>query len=306
METANKNTKSESKNILKESSSKISGKEITEQKVNEVNEVNEKVNKVNEVNEKVNKVNEVNEKVKDDSETKEKVEIDDKVYIDAFQAIKDFVNELWEIYNSNKPSALALYRRLIAHIKDNEIDSMKKVISGFTNFFLRYEEIVINDKLDDMGKNTKIAFNSSKTVFLDIKMFIDKADEASKQAIRSHLLKISTILSPTKEKLSELEKEMGGMGLDNTAEGEFIGGIVNKAKNVMDNIDTSSPLNAIMGMVQSGVVQDMVSGLNSGVNSGKMSMDGLLNTMHKAIGGMMKQPATSENTKTKKSKKNKK
>jgi len=56
--------------------------------------------------------------------------------IEAFNAVVSFVNDLWEVYgNPKKVSPLALYRRLISHIKPTQKEGIHKTLSGFVEFF---------------------------------------------------------------------------------------------------------------------------------------------------------------------------
>ena len=62
---------------------------------------------------------------------------------------------------------------------------------------------------------------------------------------------------------------------------------MHKAKSSMEDIDTENPGQAIMGLLSSGVIQDMVVGLQQGVSSGEMDMQKLLGSMQSAIGAII-------------------
>ena len=60
-----------------------------------------------------------------------------------------------------------------------------------------------------------------------------------------------------------------------------------KAKNNMSTVNTQDPMQAMMSIFQSGIIQEMVVGLQEGVGSGQMNMQTLLGTMQSAIGSIM-------------------
>jgi len=215
---------------------------------------------------------------------------DDK-YGKCFAAVITFVNDLWDVFgNPKKPTPLALYRRLVDHIKFSDAEAINKVLSGFREFLVTYEDSIINNKLDSIPRGTVIRYGESKTVYLDIQKYIyqTQKDLETREAIRQHLVTISAILEPDSKKLEELDKRISDLNIDmDSREGEFITGIMHKAKDSMENIDTENPGQAIMGLLSSGVIQDMVSGLQQGVSSGEMDMAKLLGSMQTAIGAII-------------------
>lgn len=212
----------------------------------------------------------------------------------AFNAVVTFVNDLWEVFGSaKKVSPLALYRRLIEHIKFTDADSINKVLSGFRQFLVSYEDAILKDNLDIIPRGTVIKYGEGKTAYLEIQKYIyqTRNDTETREAIRQHLVTISAILEPDSKKLEELDKRLSGLNIDvDSKEGEFITGIMHKAKDSMEEVDTENPGQAIMGLLSSGVIQDMVVGLQQGVGSGEMDMQKLLGSMQNAIGAIMPPP----------------
>lgn len=218
-------------------------------------------------------------------------------FLRAFNAVITFVNDLWEVFGSaKKVSPLALYRRLIEHIKFTDADSINKVLSGFRQFLVPYEDAIINNNLGSIPRGTTIKYGEGKTAYLEIQKYIyqTRNDSETREAIRQHLVTISAILEPDRKKLEELDKRLSELNIDtDSREGEFITGIMHKAKNSMEQVDTENPGQAIMGLLSSGVIQDMVVGLQQGVNSGEMDMQKLLGSMQTAIGAIMPPPVPS-------------
>lgn len=212
-----------------------------------------------------------------------------KKNIDAFGAIVHFVNDLWEVFGSkNATSGLALYHRLIGRIGLSEIDNIKKVVDGFNEFLLSHENSIVNNKLENIPRGVSIKYGGSDKIQIEVQKFIYQSDPTTKEIIRQHLLTISTILNPKKEKIAQLEKRINELNIDtSTKEGKFITGIMDKAKTSMTNVSTEDPMQAMMSIFQSGIIQEMVVGLQQGVGSGEMNMQSLLGTMQSAIGSMM-------------------
>lgn len=211
---------------------------------------------------------------------------------EALAAISSFVSDLWDVFgNTKKADSLALYHRLIENIKFSDVDTAEKVVAGFQTFINEYSTSINNDKLDSIPNGTVISYGKTKKICLEVQKFIYKTrdDQETRDAIRSHLLKISCILEPNSDKLAELEKfAKKGLNIDtSTAEGKFINGIMEKAKNSMADVNTDNPMQAMATIFQSGVIQDMIQGFQQGVTSGEMKVERLLGTMQNAIGSVM-------------------
>jgi len=219
-----------------------------------------------------------------------------RAQIEAFHAISLFVNELWNVYGTRKaPTPLALYHRLLEHVSSTDVEGMIAFVKGFSDFVTKYETALINNDLTSIPRGERVTYGVSNTVYLEIQKYIHQADEDTREVIRQHLLTISTILAPNDRKVAELESRLAAANIkglnfgEDSPESEFLTGIMSKAKNTMETVDTSNPMAAIMGMVQSGILQDMFTGLQTGVESGKMDMQKLLGTMQTAIGALMPQ-----------------
>jgi len=217
---------------------------------------------------------------------------------EVFGAIVAFIDDLWEVYgNKKKATPLALYHRLTEHIKFNDVKGMEQAVSGFQDFFMRYERMVLGNELESIPPGTTIKYGRSERVYLEIQKFIYQADRETKDAIRRHLMTISTILEPNKEKMEQLEQKIEGLNLaSDTPEGEFLNGIMGKAKDTMENLDAENPAAAIMGMFQSGIIGDMMTGLQEGMSSGEMDMGKLLGSMQTAIGSLIPEGADMSST----------
>ena len=121
-------------------------------------------------------------------------------------------------------SPLALYRRLIEHIKFTDADSINKVLSGFRQFLVPYEDAIINNNLGAIPRGTTIKYGEGKTAYLEIQKYIyqTRHDSETREAIRQHLVTISAILEPDRKKLEELDKRLSELNID-----KYISGFLN-------------------------------------------------------------------------------
>ena len=225
--------------------------------------------------------------VKTNTETQRKREI--------YTAIVNFVEALWDggFGNAKKATPLTLYHYLIQNVKITDQEKIDNIVKGFELFCSLYEREIVEDKLDNFLENF-IPYGpgtGSGKVKIEIQKFIYKTrnDPDTRQSIRRHLLTISTLIKPDQSKIEQLEKKpLNELNLDpDTPEGRFLTNVMTKAKANMQNIDTSNPMQAVMGIAQSGVLTDMIDGLKNGVGSGEMSFPKLFQAMQGAISAVM-------------------
>lgn len=224
-----------------------------------------------------------------------------KKYIDAFGAVVEFLNDLWSVYGQTKKvTPLALYHRLVQHIKFTDKEGIRKVVGGFSQFLSVYNDHILEDRLADIPRDTRILYDNSDRIYLDIQKFIYQADKPTKDAIRKHLLTISAILEPDAKKIEELSKKpspLPGLTLptDDTPEGKFISGIMTKAQTTMETVgESENPMAAVMKLLQSGIVQDMMAGMNQGLGSGEMDMSRMFKTLQTTMGAFTNMSQSSE------------
>lgn len=209
--------------------------------------------------------------------------------VKAFEAITSFVKELWETLGvKGVVTPLALYNRLLEHITTGDKKAVGKCVTGFRQFLSTYHDKLLSDDVTAVPKNAKIVYGTSQAVYLEIGEYLRSADNDTRTVIRQHLLIISALLEPDKVKMKELEKKLTELNVDtSTPEGQFIGNLMGKAKNAMETVDAQNPATAIAGLLQSGLITDLVSGLQDGVSSGSMDVRRLLGTMQGAINSLM-------------------
>ena len=232
--------------------------------------------------------------------------MDDK-YIQAFGAVEDFVDLLWDNFKlPKKATPLSLYRRIVTHIRTKKTDSINedgvnKVLSGFREFLRVYETHIMDNSMDKIPRGTVIKYGTRSDICLEIQKYIflcsQKNDDDTKDLIREHLITISAILEPSLDKMNEKLAQLGHLNeqtenlkdLDlnidtSTREGQFIGNIIERTKNSMGGSEDGKPPD-IMSLLQSGIIQDMFQGMQ-GVANGEMDMMKMVGTMQNALGAL--------------------
>jgi len=222
--------------------------------------------------------------------------------VETFSAIKTFVDDLHSVFSNNK--AFSLYHRLLQHVKPEDTEAMRKFIIGFDVFLRIYDTNLIDDKLKTLPQNTQIAYGTNKKIYIDISYFCNKADDDTLAVIRSHLLTISAILIPKDTKFDELSKIpfaaaaaaaaggdksfLSGIPVDTTtSEGRFVASIVSKARGTMEGLDPSNPTQAMVGLLQGGVIQDMIGGINSGLENGSLDIKKMVGSLQGAMNSLI-------------------
>lgn len=216
----------------------------------------------------------------------------------AFNAITSFLDDLWSVYSSKHKTPLGLYRRLITHIRITDKAAIEKSIVGFTDFFNKYENAVMERKWDVIPRGVKIKYGKNDKIYIDIQKFIYKSDKDAKEAIRRHLIAISAILVPSEEKKNELMLDNLEVKIDDsTKEGEFLSSLMKQTKETMEGMDASNPMQAMAGLFSSGVIPKMMNGIKSGVENGDMDMTKLLTSMQGFLGNLIPDEKKSDDVK---------
>lgn len=208
--------------------------------------------------------------------------------IKVFEAVKAFVDDLWNVFSTKGTSALAVYRRLLSTKSEADADALNKIKMGFARFLLSHEDKLVNNSLDTLPAGATIRYDRSDRIRIDIQKYYTRSDAMGKEAIRRHLIKISYIMDPSEQKDAILAEEMNELGIESdTNEGRFIAGIVSKAKESMGDIDTTDPMQATMSLMSSGILQEMIGGLQSGTDSGELDPRKLFDSMKGVVGQFM-------------------
>ena len=204
--------------------------------------------------------------------------------VQAFTAIKQFVDALSDIYDKKKGiTPLGLYRRLLTFVKADmsEEINIRKFLRGFAMFYNENNEYLVSDNLNRVPRGTHISY--SKNAYIDIQKFIYKSrnDLDILQQIRIHLLTIQAFLETDDAKADYLLQKVSETE-NFSVEDQFVNNIVQKAQTAIDGLDSESannPMTAVSGLMKSGILTDMIVGLQNQVGSGQMDPSRLLQSM---------------------------
>lgn len=206
----------------------------------------------------------------------------------VFRAVVEFVDDLWNLYSTKGTSPLAVYRRLLQRLKEDDDESMNKVMMGFARFLVNNEQVLLANKLEEIAQGVNIRYGTSERLYIPIQKYYHKADANGRLAIRRHLINISHILDPSELKTELIAEELEELGVEsNTNEGKFIADIIAEAKNSMGDVDAGDPIQATMGLVSSGILSKMMGGLQQGVESGELDPQKLFSSMQGIVGQFM-------------------
>jgi len=229
-----------------------------------------------------------------------------ETYLNAFKAVCSFINDMWGVYGDDKKvTPLALYKRLLSHIKETDSNSINKVLSGFREFLKIHEFSLLNENLEEIPKGTKIYYGNSNRVYLDIEDYIyqSRGDDSIRSAILSHLLTISNILEPTSAKNDRINKLTDIISSDSSTpnvEMNFFNEILEDTTKSLGDLNTSSSdknlniENIFSVMVSSGVVGNVFGKLQEGIGSGRINPEKLYSSMSGLINNLQTEPLIEE------------
>ena len=186
----------------------------------------------------------------------------------TFKSIADFVNNLCDEYG-NTIKSLKLYRRLINHTQIGHAKAIEKHIALFRDFSVTNSEALLSQ---DYVKLVSPRIEYSTRVYIDMDVIFKKADSENAAIIWKHLLTISALVDPSSEAKKVLKNQ----------ESDFLADIIGKVeKNVSPN---STPAEAMISIMSSGLLTELFGSVQSGISSGKLDMGKLLGSMQGLIG----------------------
>ena len=206
----------------------------------------------------------------------------------AFRAIKDLVKDLRVIFGNSKP--LLFYDRIAQHMTESETEQgVIKCIDGFKEFFRAYAKYLDSneDLMKNLPRNTNINYGNGEKIFITIQMFLYKANEETRTAIRLHLLTISAILDTDGTSLKNLEEEsakndvgsndfLNMLGLDkNSNEYKFFDSTMMDIKATLDAQSTADPMSSVMALLP--MMPQLMNGLKEKAESGEIDVTKLMN-----------------------------
>ncbi len=222
---------------------------------------------------------------------------------DIFHAIHTFIDDLWCVYgNPQVRDGLALYRRLVQRI-DEDFDKHKsftaQIIDKFELFFNKYDNLILNGKMDEIPEGTNIYYSDNKKIKLEIARYIELADTETKNIIRQHLLLLSQMINPSDSKNEIVENVLSSddkfnlsqiIEDDGSNESKFVNDTISKFQDTMKNANTegeSQPMDVLNKVLESGVLQETVKKFQEGTVKGEIKQENMMNIFGQLMGTMM-------------------
>lgn len=173
----------------------------------------------------------------------------------AFKAICNFINDLEnEFGKKHKP--LKLYKRLINHTQISHDAAIKKHLTIFHDFSMANRDALLDQ---DPSKLIQKKLAYSERVFVDMEFIFKLADDDTRDVIWKHILTISAIVDPASRAKDILKKQVeDGKGGN---EADFLANIISKVEKSVK--PDSNPMDAVNSILQSGLVNEMMTDLNS-------------------------------------------
>ena len=221
----------------------------------------------------------------------------------VFDSIKELSEACWDVFGEKEASSspLSLYNTIISRIDESKVEKIdlgiKKCIDGFVDFFNDYSDYLDDSKkmMENIPRGTVIRYGDSEKIYIEIQRFLFQSNKDNREIIRQYLLTISALLDPSDQNLAILET-VDKLGLEDGPEKDFMGNIMKKARDAMQNVDSNDPTEAVMSLLSSGIINDVISGVEdmrneeNGLDFGK-----LIGSMQSAMSQMMPEGATSIN-----------
>ena len=193
-----------------------------------------------------------------------------------YKCIKTYVNNLDECYGEDLVN-IRLYNNLLKKTTSSHTEAIAKHIKLFSDFCDVNEKIILDNEYNNLV-NSKIKF--TENVYLDVNEILEMCDDNSeKKNMWKHLQLMCSVNNPSinaKEILFQKE----------TSETNFLKNMMDKVESSVENMDSSNPMEAITGMMSSGVFSELVGSMTSGLQSGDLNIGNLLGTVNEMVGSM--------------------
>ena len=107
------------------------------------------------------------------------------------------------------------------------------------------------------------------------------ADKDTIDIIWNHFLTISAFVDPASKAKEILKKNS-----TNSKESDFLSNIINQVEDKIDP-NSTNPLQAVSSILNSGILNDLVSNMNTGVKNGELNIPNLIGTVEKMCSSLM-------------------
>lgn len=196
-----------------------------------------------------------------------------------FENIVSFVSDLTEVFGT-KQHSLLLYNRLLQKTGNDNINAVRKHIEAFNKFISENQEAILKKNFKEFV-NPIIEYSPKVNIKID--EIFKMADVETSSTIWKHLLLIMSTIDPSTKAMNILKESLE----EKTNESQFLNDMFDKIK---DNVDSQNedPMAALMGLMSSGVVPQLVTSMTNGMQNGSLDMTKLFGTvqsMMTSLGG---------------------
>lgn len=216
--------------------------------------------------------------------------MNEEVSLISFKAICNFINDLSSVYGKNQRS-LKLYERLINKTQISHDTAIKRHIDACRKFCIANRDALLSQNSDKLDEPI---IQYSERVFINMKNIFQVADNDTKPIIWKHLLTISALVDPAGNAKKILQQNVQE-GKSGQAESDFLANIISKVENNVD--PNANPMQAISGMMSSGVFNELLSGLQGGSQNGQLDISKLLGAVQGMVSTLQEQAGDDPETK---------
>ena len=195
--------------------------------------------------------------------------------INAFKHIVNFVKDIYHEFGRGS-KGLSSYNFLLDKTGLTHGKAILRHIGAFSEFFDTNRVALEARDPSKLVEDSRVVY--SEKAYIELAHYLQIDDAQTTNVIWHHLYTIWNLLepSPAKEAVLNTLKEAS------TPEEQFINNILGKVEKVVSGTNLSSnPMSAVMGLLSSGVLSDVMNGMRENVQSGNLDMGKMIGTMSK-------------------------
>ena len=198
-----------------------------------------------------------------------------KIQLCKFQSILDFVSDLYEVVGNSQHS-ITLYYRLITKTQVSDNDILQRHIKCFTEFCRKNTDAI---KGADDSKLVTPRIEFTDRIYIDIQYLCKKLSETDQKAIWNHLRSIKAVMEDDNIVSRIMEQQ------DAQSEGgrNVIADLMSTLQEEVDLSQlemTSNPMEMVMKLMSSGIVDNVVGKFQQKLNSGEIDLGEIMSAAH--------------------------
>jgi len=193
------------------------------------------------------------------------------IQLNSFSAVTNFVLALGKEFGTRQHS-LALYSRLVEHTTLSHESAILRHLEAFNKYIIDNQAAI--EATEEAKLNSDNIVYSDK-LFIDLRAILAMADADTKKVIWSHLVTIYGVMYPdsqAKEILKKIKSQK------TSSETQIVGDMIQKIVPHL-SADETNPMQAVLGLMQSGVFSDLVNTMQKGMDDGSVNVQSLLGTV---------------------------